>query len=648
MRERVKQWRQKVTSFLEKHIKPQSIQMTIALSFTIVSVISMGILGISLYNRFVNKMEDMTTQSAEQLLNQTAINLESYLRNMRRISDAMYYSVIKDKDLATDSLDEEMNLLYEANKDNLISIACYTNDGRLVAAAPVATEKNNLDIVDQEWFTEATGRMENVHFSTPHVQNLFDDPSYRYYWVVSLSQAVELTSGGNSTLGVLLVDMNYSSIEQLLTKANTDNASEYVYLMDGSGELIYHPKQKLIYTDLFSENNLVAASYEDGSHKEEYDGEKRIVTVKTISYTGWKIVSVVPMSSFDMGISGMRMFVILLMSLSMLMIILLNQFVSANIAKPLKRLNDSVKDWEAGNMNPDIYVGGSLEVEHLGKTLRSTVAQIQELMHDILVEQEEKRKSELDALQSQINPHFLYNTLDSIVWMIEGERYEDAVFMVTQLASLFRISLSRGKTIISMEDELKHARNYMNIQKIRYKNKFTVEFQVEDAILSCCTVKLVIQPLLENAIYYGMESMDGDGEITVVGYRKGDDVYVEVRDNGLGMPDEMVDALLTENNRVRKHGSGVGLINVHNRIRLRFGEPYGLEIDSCLDEGTTVRIHLPYIAYSPENTELREGGRLKQRKGERQDEEKSSLFWYVDPDAGGGDYLGVLQYAKRR
>lgn len=622
MRERVKQWRQKVTSFLEKHIRPQSIQMTIALSFTIVSVISMGILGISLYNRFVNKMEDMTTQSAEQLLNQMAINLESYLRNMRRISDAMYYSVIKDKDLATDSLDEEMNLLYEANKDNLISIACYTNDGRLVAAAPVATEKNNLDIVDQEWFTEATGQMENVHFSTPHVQNLFDDPSYRYYWVVSLSQAVELTSGGNSTLGVLLVDMNYSSIEQLLTKANTDNASEYVYLMDGSGELIYHPKQKLIYTDLFSENNLVAASYEDGSHKEEYDGEKRIVTVKTISYTGWKIVSVVPMSSFDMGISGMRMFVILLMSLSILMIILLNQFVSANIAKPLKRLNDSVKDWEAGNMNPDIYVGGSLEVEHLGKTLRSTVAQIQELMHDILVEQEEKRKSELDALQSQINPHFLYNTLDSIVWMIEGERYEDAVFMVTQLASLFRISLSRGKTIISMEDELKHARNYMNIQKICYKNKFTVEFQVEDAILSCCTVKLVIQPLLENAIYYGMESMDGDGEITVVGYRKGDDVYVEVRDNGLGMPDEMVDALLTENNRVRKHGSGVGLINVHNRIRLRFGEPYGLEIESCLDEGTTVRIHLPYIAYSPENTELLEGGRLKQLKGERQDEEK--------------------------
>lgn len=622
MKTKITEWKEMLISYIAKHMKPQSIQMTISLSFTIVSVISMGILGVSLYNRFVNKMQDMTTQSAEQLLNQTVINLESYLRSMRRISDAMYYTVIKDKDLATDTFEEEMNLLYEANKDNLISIACYTNDGRLVAATPVATEKPDLNIVDQEWFTEAVGQMENVHFSTPHVQNLFDDPSYRYYWVVSLSQAVELTNSGNSTLGVLLVDMNYSSIEQLLTKANTDNSSEYVYLMDGNGELIYHPKQMLIYTDLYQENNLAAAEYEDGSRQEEFLGEKRLVTVRTISYTGWKIVSVVPMSAFDMGISGMRFFVILLVALCMLMMILLNQLVSARIAKPLQRLNASVRDWEAGNMNPDIYVGGSLEVEHLGRTLRSTVAQIQELMHDILVEQEEKRKSELDALQSQINPHFLYNTLDSIVWMIEGEHYEDAVFMITQLASLFRIALSRGKTIIRIGDEIMHARNYMNIQKVRYKNIFSVDFSIDETILDCCTVKLVVQPLLENAIYYGVECMDGDGEISVIGYRRENDIYIEVKDNGLGMPKETVDALLKENNRVRGKGSGVGLINVHNRIRLRFGKPYGLEIESCPDEGTTVRIHLPDITYSAENVELFEGGKLKELKEVKQNEEE--------------------------
>ena len=534
----------------------------------------MGILGVTLYNRFVNRMEDMTIESSEQLLNQTAINLETYLRNMRRISDAMYYSVIKDKDLAVDSVDEEMNLLYEANKDNLISIACYTNDGKLVAAAPVTNEKDNSDIVDQEWFVNAVDQMENLHFSTPHVQNLFDNATYRYYWVVSLSRAVELTSNGNSTLGVLLVDMNYSSIEQLFNKANTDNSSEYVYLMDSDGEIIYHPKQKLIYTNLYEENNLEAVHYDDGSHQEIFQGEKRLITVKTVSYTGWKIVSVVPMSAFNMGLYGTRMFVIMLMALSMLMIIIINQLVSARIAKPLQRLNESVKEWEAGNLNPTIYVGGSLEVEHLGKTLRSTVEQINQLMHDILYEQEEKRKSELDALQSQINPHFLYNTLDSIVWMIEGERYEDAVFMITQLASLFRISLSRGKTIISVEDEIKHA------------------------------------------------GMDGEGEIHVKGYRKEDDIYIEVSDNGLGMPQDMVEQLLTDNNRVRKHGSGVGVINVHNRIRLRFGKPYGLEIESMPDEGTTIRIHLPYIPYEPEKLELLENGKMQELKGGKSNEEK--------------------------
>lgn len=605
----IEKFYRKIAEYLAKRVKPQTIQFTISVSFTIVSVCSMGILGVTLYNRFVNRMEDMTIESSEQLLNQTAINLETYLRNMRRISDAMYYSVIKDKDLAVDSVDEEMNLLYEANKDNLISIACYTGEGQLVAAVPVANEKSQVNIVKQQWFTDAVGQMENLHFSTPHVQNLFGDPSYRYYWVVSLSRAVELTSNGTSTLGVLLVDMNYSSIEQILKKANVGNSSEYVYLIDGKGEIIYHPRQKLIYTDLYQENNIEAAGYEDGSTEEIFQGEKRLVTVKTVSYTGWKIVSVVPMSSFDMGMTGTKYFVIMLVTVSMLAVILLNQLVSASIAMPLKKLNNSVKEWETGNMNPSIYIGGSMEVEHLGCTLRSTVEQIRQLMQDIVVEQEEKRKSELDALQSQINPHFLYNTLDSIVWMIEGERYEDAVFMITQLASLFRISLSRGKTVISVEDELKHARNYMNIQKVRYKNIFEVRFDIDPEILQCCTVKLVVQPLLENAIYYGVECMDGDGEIDVNGYRREDDIYIEVRDNGLGIPENEVEQLLKENNRVHKRGSGVGLLNVHNRIRLRFGEEYGLEIESEPDEGTTVRIHLPYIVYTPEEQERLESGR---------------------------------------
>lgn len=592
-----------------KNKKTRSMQMTISISFTILSVCCMCLLGVMLYQQFTRKVENLTVENSRQLLNQTTINLEDYLRNMRRISDAMYYTVIKNTDIGSESLEDSMNLLYEANKDKLVSVACYTNDGKLTEASPIATEKPGVDVKSQKWFQDAAGELENFHFSTPHVQNLFDDPSYRYYWVVSLSRTVELTRNGNSMLGVLLVDMNYSSIEQLLEKANTDTSGEYVYLMAPDGEIIYHPKQNLIHMGLYEENNTEAAGYEDTTVKENFHGEKRLVTVKTISYTGWKLISVVPMKSFSMGMTGMRNLVVLLVALTVLAVVILNQMVSARISKPLRRLNDSVKEWEAGNMNPDIYIGGSMEVEHLGKTLRSTVAQIRQLMDDIVVEQEEKRKSELDALQSQINPHFLYNTLDSIVWMITGERYDDAVFMITQLASLFRISLSKGKTVIKIEDEVKHARNYMNIQKIRYKNSFEVDFQIEEDILDGCIVKLVLQPLLENAIYYGMEFMDGEGEIHVRGYRKDKDVYLEVEDNGLGMPEEEAAELLNGKERPHKHGSGVGLVNVHSRLKLRFGEAYGLVIHSCPDEGMMVQIHIPYIPYTVETQKFLESGK---------------------------------------
>lgn len=592
-----------------KNKKTRSMQMTISISFTILSVCCMCLLGVMLYQQFTRKAENLTVENSRQLLNQTTINLEDYLRNMRRISDAMYYTVIKNTDIGSESLEDSMNLLYEANKDKLVSVACYTNDGKLTEASPIATEKPGVDVKSQKWFQDAAGELENFHFSTPHVQNLFDDPSYRYYWVVSLSRTVELTRNGNSMLGILLVDMNYSSIEQLLEKANTDTSGEYVYLMAPDGEIIYHPKQNLIHMGLYEENNTEAAGYEDTTVKENFHGEKRLVTVKTISYTGWKLISVVPMKSFSMGMTGMRNLVVLLVALTVLAAVMLNQMVSARISKPLRRLNDSVKEWEAGNMNPDIYVGGSMEVEHLGKTLRSTVAQIRQLMDDIVVEQEEKRKSELDALQSQINPHFLYNTLDSIVWMITGERYDDAVFMITQLASLFRISLSKGKTVIKIEDEIKHARNYMNIQKIRYKNSFEVDFQIEEDILDGCIVKLVLQPLLENAIYYGMEFMDGEGEIHVRGYRRDKDIYLEVEDNGLGMPEEEATELLNGKERPHKHGSGVGLVNVHSRLKLRFGEAYGLVIHSCPDEGMMVQIHIPYIPYTVETQKLLESGK---------------------------------------
>ncbi len=246
-------------------------------------------------------------------------------------------------------------------------------------------------------------------------------------------------------------------------------------------------------------------------------------------------------------------------------------------------------------------------------------------MKEIVREQNERRKSELDALQSQINPHFLYNTLDSIIWMVEDERNEEASFMISELARLFRISLSKGRTIITIKDELQHAKSYMNIQKIRYKNAFSMEFDIDPAILSCCTVKLILQPILENAINYGVAGLEDAGEIRITGRLEKGMVLLSVKDNGMGMTREAASLVLTESTRKQRHGSGVGLVNVDKRIRILFGKEYGLTVVSEPDEGTEVTIRIPAVAFTEENRKVLEKGNLPGRQGTEKVPEKGDL-----------------------
>lgn len=589
----------KLIRYITKTYRRRSIQFTISISFTAIAIISMGFVGLTLYEKYIENSKQLVTQKNKQLIDQANLNLNTYIRNLMNISDTMYYSVIKSKDLAYEDMDKEMALLYEVNKDNLISIACFNDIGGLIAASPVGTMKENVIVSSQDWFIQANRKIENLHFSTPHVQDLFDDSNFRYYWVVSLSRVVSLTYQGNTSRGILLVDMNFSDIEQLFSKVNAKGEG-YVYLTDNEGELIYHPKQKMIYTHLMEENNKVAAQYEDGSHMENFRGEERAVVVKTVGYTGWKIISVTPIKEIAINLNQFKFFTFLILGVSVIVIIIGNVLISEKVTNPIRKLEKSVRDLENGNLDSDIYTGGSHEIQHLGKTITSMVNQMKYLMDDIVKEQEEKRKSELDALQSQINPHFLYNTLDSIVWMVESERYSEAISMVTALASLFRISLSKGKNIISIKDEMEHANNYLKIQKVRYKDQFRIIIDIDPIIEEYSTIKLIVQPLLENAIYYGVESMRDEGIITIKGYEEGEDIYIEVSDNGMGIPFEEQSLLLTDNNRIRKRGSGIGLINVHQRIKLYFGNEYGLQIQSELDEGTTILIHLPKIKYKGE------------------------------------------------
>lgn len=537
--------------------------------------------------------------------------MEDYLVNMRQISDAVYYNVVKENDFYDEKEDIQrgMNLLYEANRDKLRTIAIYNRDGSLVAAEPVASQKEDPDVTRQEWYQKAVDKMENIHFSIPHIQNLFDDNSFRYYWVISSSRAVELTENRNSQTGVLLVDMDFSSISRMMKQINEVSNGQYYYLCDNNGQIIYHPRQIQISDGICKENSVEAASYKDGVYDEEFEGIRRKVIVNTISYTGWKLVGVIPYSLFSHEMINIRYFIGMVILLMAMMLIIINRVVTQRISRPILKLNNSVMEYEAGK-KPEIYIGGSSEIRHLGYSIQSSYEKSEKLMQEIVWEQNERRKSELDALQSQINPHFLYNALDSITWMIEGERNDEAAFMISQLAKLFRISLSKGHTIISVRDELQHAKSYMNIQRIRYKDAFSVTFDVDPELEEYCAVKLTLQPILENSINYGVDPMDDCGEIMIRVKKEEDLLILSVEDNGIGMSEEEVSLLLTDSNRKRKHGSGVGLVNINNRLQILFGKEYGLLIESEPDEGTRVSIRIPAIPYTEENRKILEKGHL--------------------------------------
>ena len=216
-----------------------------------------------------------------------------------------------------------------------------------------------------------------------------------------------------------------------------------------------------------------------------------------------------------------KLFVVFIIAFILFILSIINSYISSRITDPIKELEKSVNEIEEGHLETNVYAGGSYEIQHLGNSIQNMARQIRRLMDDIVAEHESKRKSEFDTLQSQINPHFLYNTLDIIVWMIENERQSEAVKAVTALARFFRISLSKGKSIIPVRDELEHVRNYLMIQSMRYKNKFTYSIEAGEGVEELASLKLMLQPLVENAIYHGMEFMDGDGEILIKAWRGG-------------------------------------------------------------------------------------------------------------------------------
>lgn len=588
----------KIEKRLRELLKNWSFRYVLWLSFSLVSIIVTVSIGMFMNFQYSKRVDELMEEQLASSVSQASVPLYSHIRSMLKASDALYYNVIRSAHFPEDSVYNKFKLVCEINPETIESIALFDDKGNLLEASPPSILNERIDIQKEEWFQTAIQENENVHFFDPKVQNLYVASDNSYNWVIPMSRAVQIDYNGETIQGVLLINLKYSWIENIFDTADLSNIK--IAMLNEAGETIYDPRQYLVslglekdYTEIFKEQPS-----RDGTFSVRMDGEKYLVSSQTIGYTGWKIIGIgLDQEGTVSSLKG-KLFIMMLFFILMTILLILNVYISNRICSPIQELAVHVHEIEEGNLDETINVSGSREICQLGSAISQMKYVIKNLMKDIVIEYEQKRKTELDALQSQINPHFLYNTLDIIVWMIENEQQEEAVKVVTALGRLFRISLSKGKRIIPLKNEIEHVTNYLMIQQVRFDNKFSYSVTMEEGIGENATLKLIVQPIVENAIYHGMEYMYGDGEITINVTKQGEDILIAVKDNGPGMTQEMVQALV-EGKVVEstKRGSGIGVRNVQERIQMQFGRKYGLFIESELDEGTTVTIKIPAIPY---------------------------------------------------
>ena len=420
------------------------------------------------------------------------------------------------------------------------------------------------------------------YISDPHVETIFTG---YYPWVVTMVEPVETEAAEKW----VALDLSFTSISEYINNVGIGQHG-YCFLMDESGSIIYHPQQQLIYSALKKENTALIASLADGAHVEG----NVIYAVQSLENCRWRVVGV---SYVDEVISANvteAARILVLAAVAVLLTAAISSVVLSHaLSRPLQGLSGAMRQFEQdADHFTYVPVGGSREVRELSETFSHMVGQIQRLMETVRSEEINLRKTELKALQAQINPHFLYNTLDSIAWMCEQGRNAEAVQMVNALARLFRISISRGHELIPIRSELQHAESYLQIQKHRYKDQFRYRFDVDESCLDYLCNKITLQPIIENAIYHGINGLVDEGEITIAIRPEGEDILFVVADNGVGMEPAQIEAMLRKE---RSDRTGIGIKNVNDRLKIYFGEKYGITIDSEPDVGTSVTLRMPKI-----------------------------------------------------
>lgn len=573
----------------------KSLQGKINMAFLLIvalSVISFMLISINQTRAVVqNTSADYTLQ----LIDMVNENIESYVINMENLAKIVvnntdvrnYLFKQTDNTLIENTYGENVEEQFQTlmkTRDDIYNIGIIGPNERYLINNRETKINPYADLGEMTWYTRALEGKEVI--TSSHVQNIVHN---RYPWVVTVSECIPnlLDSSRN---GVFFVDLNYSSISKLCEEINLGKKG-YVFILDQDGNLVYHPKQQLIYSGLWNEDLKIVEKASKNTVTST-DGTK-IYTISKSKVTGWTVVGVTYVDEMLTSTQRIRnmyfLMAIVLIGVAMLLALMLADMITM----PLRKLQESMREAETGNF--EVEIAEEENQDEIGGLIHSfniMIRKIRQLIRRNFEEQEEKRRSELNALQAQINPHFLYNTLDSIIWMAEGGNTKDVVLMTSSLAKLLRKSISNRRELVTLEEETEYTRSYLIIQKMRYKDKLEYHIDVDPCIVDVEVIKLIIQPLVENAIYHGIKYKEGKGSISVSARYEEDEIVIRVTDDGNGMTQEQLSHIFDEREVDTLH-NGVGVRNVQKRIQLYYGGEYGITYESEPGRGTTACIHIP-------------------------------------------------------
>lgn len=565
------------------------------LSVLIIAIVIFGVIFSTLASTlffslsYKNSMFSSAYVTSKQSVAQADETVSNYIFSIKSKLDNLCIETDKCTDAA--SLQKVISTASRL-EDDIYCVSVYDMQGNVLSNGNNTDENIKDGLTDLSFDKSVYSNLKDGYaISQPHVNTLYQN---KYPWVVTIAK--KEYSNLFSQQVFVAIDFKFSSIAKYIDKVSIGQRG-YCYIVNSKGQIIYHPQQQMLFSGLKEENTFEISELSDGIHRKK----DNIYNISSLDSCNWKIVGVSFNDEITQAVkSQVVVGLIFALLFSAFMSAVIYFLLSRTVTRPVRRLVASMQKFEkqAETFEYKADMSNVAEFQTLSTSFEHMVLMIQSLVEKVHNEEIVLRKTELKALQAQINPHFLYNTLDSIQWMCEQDNSKDAVKMVGALAKLFRISISHGNEFIAISDELKHAESYLIIQSYRYKNQFTYSFDVDKSVLDCMCNKITIQPFIENAIYHGLDRMVDEGEIKIIVERRGKDIAIIVKDNGLGMTEEQCKAVLQKG---RSDSKGIGVKNVDDRLKIYFGEEYGITIDSELDVGTTVTIKIPKIEKGHEN-----------------------------------------------